>query len=145
MAGRGVSRSVLGSNAEYFATSDGQSVKSYLALRLLATVLSVLAILVMVAGGLVALFVILGALGSAGAAARFEPGGVAAGIAGAGLLGGLLWSLAAALYALMLWAVGQALRALLSIEGRVRESAGLQRAILVELRRINTGPPATPR
>lgn len=132
---------MLGSNAGHFTPSpEGQGVEPYIALRLFSTVLSALAILVMVSGALVALIVILGALGSAGAAARFAPGAVTAGIAGAGFLGGLLIALGAALYALVLWAGAQAIRALLSIEGRAREAAGLQRAMLAELRRINSTP-----
>jgi hypothetical protein len=129
---------MLGSNAAHFTPAAEQGAEPYIALRLLATVLSVLAILTLLVGGLIALFVILGALGSAGAAARFAPGGAAAGIAGAGLVGGLLIVVATALYALALWASAQAIRALLSIEGRAREAAGLQRAMLAELRRINS-------
>jgi hypothetical protein len=128
---------MLSSNAGHFTPStDGQGVEPYFALRLLAMVLSVLAILATVVGVLIAVVVTLGALGSAGAAARFAPGGVTAGIAGAGILGALVVLLVTALYALLLWAGAQAIRALLSIEGRAREAAGLQRAMLAELRRI---------
>jgi hypothetical protein len=134
---------LLGSTAGHFTpAADGQGVEPYIALRLLATVLCILAILVVLVGALIALFVVLGALGSAGVAARFAPAGVTAGIAGAGLLGALVVVLATALYALVLWAGAHAIRALLSIEGRAREAAALQRAMLAELRRIASIAPA---
>ena len=62
-----------------------------------------------------------------------------------GGLGALLILAGAALQALFLWATAQAIHVLLSIEGRARESAALQRAMLAELRRLNAGVPATPR
>jgi hypothetical protein len=128
---------VLCSNAGHFTPADrDQGAEPYIALRLLATVLSGVAVLVMLVGVLFALLVILGSLGSAGAAARFAPGAVSAGIAGAGLLGGLVILVLAALQALLFWAAALAIRALLSIEGRAREAAVLQRAMLAELRRI---------
>jgi len=134
---------MLSINAQHYtgAAAD-QSAEPYVALRLLATAFGFLAVLVMVVGGLIAIFVILGSLGAAGTAARFAPGAVTAGVAGAGLFGGLLILLGAALYALVLWAAAQAIQVLLSIEGRARETAALQRAMLAELRRIATPVPA---
>jgi hypothetical protein len=133
---------VLASNAGHFTPADPGGAEPYIALRLLAGLLSVLAVLVAIGGGLIALFTVLGAVGSAGAAARFAPAPVAAGIAGAGLVGGLFVTLATVLYALLLWGAAQAIRVLLSIEGHARESAALQRAMLAELRRI--GAPTQP-
>ena len=83
---------------------------------------------------LIALLVVLGSLGSAGAVARFAPGAVPIGIAGTGLLGSLLILMGAALQALLLWAGAQPIRVLLSIEGHARESAAIERAMLAELR-----------
>lgn len=131
---------MLSINAQHYtgAAAD-QSAEPYVALRLLATAFGFLAVLVMVVGGLIAIFVILGSLGAAGAVARFAPGAVTAGVAGAGLFGGLLILLGTALQALFFWAGAQAIHALLSIEGRSREGAALQRAMLAELRRIAAG------
>ncbi|SRR5260221_3062280 len=134
---------MLASNAQHYtADAAGQGAEPYVALRVFATVLSVLAVLVILGGGLVALFVILSSLGAAGVAARFAPGAVTAGVAGAGLLGGFFILLVAALQALFLWAGAQLINVLLSIEGRTREAAALQRAMLAELRRIAAGAPA---
>ena len=135
---------VLSSNAGHFTPARHQGAEPYVALRLFSGLLSVLAALVAVGGGLIAIFVILVALGSAGAAARFAPGGVTAGILGAGLLGGLLVALGTIFYALLLWSASQAIRVLLSIEGHARESAALQRAMLAELARIAAGVTAPP-
>jgi hypothetical protein len=130
---------MLSSNAQqYTGPAADQSAEPYVALRLLAMAFGVLAVLVMIGGGVIAIFVILGSLGAAGAAARFAPGAVTAGVAGAGLFGGFLILLAAALQGLLFWAAAQAIHALLSIEGRSRESAALQRAMLAELRRISS-------
>jgi hypothetical protein len=128
---------MLSSNAQHYTgPAADQSAEPYVALRLLATAFGFLAVLVMVVGGLIAIVVILGSLGAAGAAARFAPGAVPAGVAGAGLFGGFLILLGAALQALFFWAGAQAIHVLLSIEGRGRESAALQRAMLAELRRL---------
>jgi hypothetical protein len=132
-----------GNTSHYTGPAADQGAEPYVALRLLATVLRVLAVLVMLVGGLIAIIVILGSLGAAGAAARFAPGAVTAGVAGAGLFGGFLILLAAAVYALVLWAAAQAISVLLSIEGRARESAALQRAMLAQLRRIADGAPSS--
>jgi flagellar biosynthesis protein FliP len=135
---------MLSSNASHYTgPAADQGAEPYVALRLLATVLRVLAALVMVVGGLIAIIVILGSLGAAGAAARFAPGAVTAGVAGAGLFGGFLILLGAAVYALVLWAAAQSIGVLLSIEGRARESAALQRAMLAQLRRIADGAPSS--
>jgi hypothetical protein len=108
--------------------------------------LSVLAVLVAIVGGLLAVFVVLASFGSAGVAARFAPGAVTAGIAGAGLLGGLFIILGTVFNALLLWGASQAIAVLLSIEGHAREAAVLRRAMLAELRRIGTiAPPPTTR
>lgn len=130
---------MLSSNVGHYTPSE-QGAEPYVALRLLAGLFAVFAILVAIGGGLVVIFVVLGALGSAGAAARFAPGAVAAGILGAGLLGGFLIALATIFYALVLWGWSQAIQVLLSIEGRARESAALQRAMLAELHRIGASP-----
>lgn len=139
---------VLSSNIGHFTSADQSGAEPYVALRLLAGLFTVLAVLVAIGGGLVVIFVVLGAIGAAGTAARFTPGAVAAGIFGAGLLGGFLIALATIFYALVLWAWSHAIQVLLSIEGRARESAMLQRAMLAELRRIGmnaTSPPAATR
>jgi hypothetical protein len=133
---------MLSSNAQQYSTDATGGAEPYVALRLIATVLGFLAVLVMVIGGLIAIFVILTSLGAAGAAARFAPGAVTARVAGAGLLGGFLILLATALQALFLWAAAQLIGVLLSIEGRTREAAQLQRAMLAELRRLAGGAPA---
>jgi hypothetical protein len=99
---------------------------------------------VLIVGGVIAVVVILGSIGAAGAAARVAAGPVTAGIAGAGLLGGVLIFVATALEALLLWAAAQAIRVLLSIEGHGRETAGIQRAMLGELRRIGILSSAAP-
>ena len=83
--------------------------------------------------GVIAIIVTLCSLGAAGAAARFAPGAVTARVAGAGLFGGLLILIGAALQALFFWAAAQAIHVLLSIEGRGRESAALQRACAARL------------
>jgi hypothetical protein len=132
---------MLSSNAGHFTPGSDQGPEPYIALRLLSGLLSILAVLVAIVGGLIVLFVVLGALGSAGAAARFAPGAVAAGIVGAGLLGGLGLTVATIFYALVLWGGAQAIQVMLSIEGRARESTALQRAMLAELRRL--GPTAS--
>jgi hypothetical protein len=130
-----------GNTAEFIAPSN-QSPEPYVALRLLAGLLSVLAVVVLIAGGLIAIVGVLASLGSAGAAARFAPAPVAAGILGAGLVGGLIVALATIFCSLLLWAWAQAIRVLLSIEGHAREAAALQRAMLAELRHIgSTSPP----
>jgi hypothetical protein len=122
---------MLSSNAQHYTgPAADQNAEPYVALRLLATVLGFLAVLVMIVGGLIAIFVILGSLGAAAVASRFAPGAVTAG------------DLGTALYALFLWAGAQAIHVLLSIEGRGRESAALQRAMLAELRRIAAGASA---
>ena len=133
---------MLSSNASHYTgPAADQGAEPYVALRLLATAFGFLAVLVAIVGGLIAIVVILGSLGAAGAVARFAPG-AAAGVAGGGLFGGLLIIVASALQALFFWAGSQAIHALLSIEGRGRESAALQRAMLSELRRIAAGSAA---
>jgi hypothetical protein len=126
---------VLSSNVGHFTPAE-QGPEPYVALRLLSGLFAVLAVLVVIGGGLIAIFIVLGALGSAGAAARFAPGAVTAGIAGAGLLGAFLVALVTIFYALLLWGASQGIQVMLSIEGRARESAALQRAMLAELRRV---------
>ena len=126
---------MLTSNAGHFTPPTTADVEPYVALRLLATALSVLAVIVMILGGLIALLVILGSIGSAGAASRFAPGAVPVGIAGLGLLGGVLIFIGAALQALFVWAGAQSIRVMLSIEGHAREAAAIQRSMLAELRR----------
>jgi hypothetical protein len=134
---------MLSSNVGHYVPAAERGTEPYVGLRLLAGLLSVLAVLVVIVGGLIALLVVLGSLGSAGAAARLAPGAVTAGIAGAGLVGGLLITLATVFYGLVLWGASQAIHVILSIEGHAREGAALQRAMLAELRRISsTSPPS---
>lgn len=137
---------MLSSNAESF-TPDvlRESPQTYMALRLMAQLLSVVAILIMLGGGFIAVIVILASLGSAGVAARLAQGPVAAGLLGAGLLGGLLILLATGIQALLFWAFAQGIRLLLSIEGYTRQAAETQWRMLAELRRIaaSSTPPAS--
>ncbi|GAC1322631.1 MAG: hypothetical protein NVSMB2_20020 [Chloroflexota bacterium] len=131
---------MLASNASHFVPGPDSAAEPYFALRILATLLTIIAALIMVVGALLTVVIILGSLGSAGIAARIAPAGAVASIAGAGLLGGLVVLLVAAVYALALWASAQGIRLMLSLEGRARESAALQRAMLAELRRIGIAP-----
>ena len=136
---------MLARNTDYFTPPTVTDAEPYVALRLLATALSVLAVIVVIVGGLVALLVILGSLESAGAAARLAPGAVPVGIAGAGLLGGVLLFLGAVLQALLLWAGAQFIRLMLSLEGHAREAAAIQRGMLAELRRTGAAAPSNSR
>jgi hypothetical protein len=129
---------VLSSNIGHFTPADQRSADPYVALRLLSVLFSALAVLVAIVGGLIVIFTVLAALGSAGAAARLAPPGVSAGILGAGLLGGLFIALATVFYALLLWALAQGIHLMMSIEGLTREGTATQRAILAELRRSGT-------
>jgi hypothetical protein len=128
---------LLASNTNHFTRASERHVEPYVGLRLLASVLCALAVFVMVVGALIALVVVLGSLGSAGLAARFTPGAVPVGIAGAGFIGGLLVLLGAALQALVLWAAAQFIHLMLSIEGHSREAVAVQRGILAELRKTS--------
>lgn len=134
---------MLRSNAADFTPTADASVEPYVALRLLSIVLTVIAAIVLAIGVLFALVVLLGGIGAAAAASRFVPGAgvLAVGMASAGVVGGLVTFLIAALQALLLWAMAQGIRLLIAIEGRARESALLQRAMLAELRRDATGAP----
>ncbi len=133
----GLTRGMLRSNADQFTPAAGTDrSEAFVALRLLATVLSGLAVLALVIGVLIAVFVLIAAVGSAGAVGRFAPAAASAGIAGAGLLGALVIFLVTALQALFLWAGAQMIRVVLSLEDRAREGNVLQRAMLVELRRL---------
>jgi len=128
---------MLRSNADQFTPAAGTDrSEAFVALRLLATVLSGLAVLALVIGVLIAVFVLIAAVGSAGAVGRFAPAAASAGIAGAGLLGALVIFLVTALQALFLWAGAQMIRVVVSLEDRAREGNVLQRAMLVELRRL---------
>lgn len=129
---------MLASNASHFIAGPDSAAEPYFALRVLALILSILAALIMVVGALIAVVIVLGSFGSAGVAARVAPPGAVAGIAGAGLFGGFIVLFAAGFQALLLWATAQGIRLMLSLEGRARESAALQRAMLAELRRLGT-------
>ena len=110
---------MLSSNIGHFTTADQTSAEPFVALRLLSGLFSALAVLVAIVGGLIVIFTVLAALGSAGAAARF----------------------ATVFYALLLWAIAQGIHLMLSIEGLTREATAIQRAILAELRRMATQQP----
>ena len=121
-------------------SANERHVEPYVGLRLLASVLCALEVFVMVVGALIALVVVLGSLGSAGVAARFAPGVVPLGIAGAGFLRGLLVLVGAAPQARVLGAIAQFIHLMLSIEGHSREAVAVQRGILAELRNTTNSP-----
>jgi hypothetical protein len=134
---------MLRSNSAEFTPPTDSRVEPDVALRLLSIVLTLVAVIILAIGVVFALAVVIGGIRAAAGVSRFVSGagGLAIGMAGVGVVWGLVTLFIAALQALLFWAMAQGIRLLIAIEGRARESALLQRAMLAELRRINSSTP----